>query len=160
MKKSSVNHRSIKGFSLIELLVVIAIISVLATVAIPQYQIYVDRAKFINIVSELRTFRLAIVACHVDSNDLTYCVTPEQLGISSNSAPNFDPPNAYFSSISLSAPNPDQIVITAVSSSAGFTSLGATKTYILTGNIPTGSVSNIIWQVSGTCLDAKLCLAE
>jgi len=47
------------GYSLVELLTVITIIGILASIAIPNYRGYRDKAKKVTIVSTLRQIRLA-----------------------------------------------------------------------------------------------------
>jgi type IV pilus assembly protein PilA len=51
------------GFTLIELMVVVAIIGILASIAIPQYQIYIGKTQVISIISETADFRLAVEDC-------------------------------------------------------------------------------------------------
>jgi type IV pilus assembly protein PilA len=45
------NYTKNQGFSLIELMIVIAIIGILAAIAIPSYQTYVDKSRFAEIFS-------------------------------------------------------------------------------------------------------------
>lgn len=51
------------GFTLIELMIVVAIISILAAIAVPQYQIYTGKAQATRLVSELGELRLTVEEC-------------------------------------------------------------------------------------------------
>ena len=55
-------HKKQRGFTLIELMIVIAIIGVLASIAIPQYQDYVARAKIMEGLSLAQAARTAVAA--------------------------------------------------------------------------------------------------
>lgn len=51
------------GFTLIELTIVVAIIGILASIAIPQYQIYVGKTQATRIINELGQLRLSVEEC-------------------------------------------------------------------------------------------------
>ena len=56
-----------QGFTLIELIITIAIIGILASIAIPQYSGYVNRAKIARAKAELKNIQLAIEALVIDT---------------------------------------------------------------------------------------------
>ncbi|MEZ7518134.1 pilin [Psychrobacter sp. Arc9] len=51
------------GFSIIELMIVVSIISVLAAIAIPQYQIHIGKTQATRVINELGQLRLTVEEC-------------------------------------------------------------------------------------------------
>ena len=51
------------GFTLIELMIVVAIIGILATIAIPQYQIYIAKTQATRVINELGQLRMTVEEC-------------------------------------------------------------------------------------------------
>ncbi|MGP9511237.1 pilin [Psychrobacter sp. AOP5-GZ1-6] len=51
------------GFALIELMIVVTIIGVLATIAIPQYQIHVGKTQVMRVINEVGQLRLSLEEC-------------------------------------------------------------------------------------------------
>jgi len=60
-------HLPQKGFTLIELMIVVAIIGVLAAIAIPSYQRYVERTNRADMMSEMQQ-----IATRIESNKINY----------------------------------------------------------------------------------------
>lgn len=52
-----------QGFTLIELMIVIAIIGILASIALPAYQQYTNKAKFTEVISVANGYKTAMSVC-------------------------------------------------------------------------------------------------
>lgn len=64
--------REAAGFSLIEVLIVLAIIGVLAAVALPQYQSFLGRSAYAEVILAAKVYRRAVEVCALE-NPMASC---------------------------------------------------------------------------------------
>lgn len=72
--------RKTRGFTLIELMIVVAIIGILSAIAIPQYLQYVQRGRWADNVSGVRSYQIAVGEClQTNAGDITLCDSVAEL---------------------------------------------------------------------------------
>ena len=67
------NTKNQKGFTLIELMIVVAIIGILAAIALPAYQNYVQKAKFSELLNASAGAKTAVEICFQSNDALAPC---------------------------------------------------------------------------------------
>ena len=155
-----------KGFTLIELMIVVAIIGILAAIAVPAYQNYINKAKFTEVVQATAPVKLAIEVCSFENAITTFAATAAGCGLQSTattptSIPVAPASSGKVASIALTVAG-GSAVITATANTGGQNlSLvnGAAPNYTLTGTVNTAAnaATQISWLKGGTCVAAGFC---
>lgn len=131
-----------QGFTLIELMIVVAILGILAAVAMPAYQTYVNESRFSEVILATAPFKTAF-EINVQSGRITSLADADS---ASNGIP-----AAVGASGKVASVDVVNGVITAVSTTTDFG--GVAYSYVMT---PTITIP-IQWTVSGSCLSAGVC---
>jgi len=144
-----------QGFTLIELMIVIAIIGILASVALPAYQTYTNKAKFSEVVLATSNIKTAIEICgqtKATTADFGDACIDSGVNAAGQSGGVIDSgASGYVASVVTAKVAATQVTATGTSQNIG----GGAETYIITGTLtPAGQVT---WVSSGTCEAAGWC---
>jgi type IV pilus assembly protein PilA len=130
------------GFSLLELLLVVALIGILSAFAVPTYQTYLQKTRFMEVVQHSHALRVAQSACLLQAGeDISSCDTFAELAMPSASSSN------NTQSIELSSTS-GMITGTGTTAAGGYT-------FTLTPSINGDGL--LTYTVGGSCMVAGFC---
>jgi len=145
-------QKSQQGFTLIELMIVVAIIGILASIALPAYQTYTNKAKFSEVVLASSAMKTAMEICG-QTKATSNATFGTECGASGTNGVNNVGASGYVTSVNASSTVAANPIITATASGI-LDNANANATYIMTGTLLNGKVE---WATAGSCNAAGLC---
>ena len=150
-----ISGNRISGFTLIELMMIIAIVGILASIAIPGYQNYTNKAKFSEVIQATAPYKLAVEVCvH------TLGISPSSPSIAGCGNGHAGVPVAFVAPSTTEGYTSAITVNNAtgvISAASQQINVGSTTSSTFTLTPATDSTGRVVWTKGGTCLADGLC---
>jgi len=143
------------GFTLIELMIVVAIIGILASIAIPQYQDFINKTTYKEIVSlAAGDFKVGVELCAQEEQALANCDNgfDGRLGDipAAGGAIDFDnDTSADITAAGIAVV--DGVITVTTTANNRYGAAGNGTTFVLTPTLTAGAGGRVLWEQTGTC---------